>query len=52
MYFNENSSMFDGKNSRNAFDFNTAYDQMAYLCQRRNFWENKRIEMLKARGMT
>lgn len=51
MYFNENSSMFDAKNSRNAFDFNIAYDQMYYLCQRRNFWENQRIEMLKARGM-
>jgi glycosyltransferase involved in cell wall biosynthesis len=51
MYFNESSSMFDGKQHRNPFDFNIAYDQMAYLCQRRNFWENKRMEMLKARGM-
>lgn len=51
MYFNENSSMFDARNQRTPFDFNTAYDQMMYLNQRRNFWENKRIEMLKTRGM-
>jgi len=51
MYYNENSAMFDAKNTRNPFDFNIAYDQMVYLASRRNFWENKRIEMLKARGL-
>lgn len=51
MYFNESSAVFDGKSSRNPFDFDIAYDQMVSLCNRRNFWENKRIEMLKSRGM-
>lgn len=51
MYFNESSAAFDGKQVRSPFDFNIAYDQMAALCHRRNHWENKRIEMLKARGM-
>lgn len=51
MYFNENSAMFDGRQSRVPFDFNIAYDQMCFLCSRRNMWENKRIEMLKARSM-
>jgi glycosyltransferase involved in cell wall biosynthesis len=51
MYFNESSAMFDGKSNRNPFDFNIAYDQMVYLCNRRNYWENKRMEILKLRGM-
>jgi hypothetical protein len=51
MYFNESSAVFDGKQIRNPFDFDIAYDQMVYLCNRRNFWENKRLEMLKARGI-
>ncbi len=51
MYFNENSAMFDGRQSRVPFDFNIAYDQMSFLCARRNAWENRRIEMLKARSM-
>lgn len=51
MYFNENSAMFDGRQSRVPFDFNIAYEQMSFLCARRNAWENKRIEMLKARSM-
>lgn len=51
MYFNENSAMFDGRQSRVPFDFNIAYEQMSFLCSRRNAWENKRIEMLKARSM-
>jgi len=51
MYFNESSAAFDGKQVRNPFDFNIAYDQMAYICSRRNFWEERRIEMLKARNM-
>jgi glycosyltransferase involved in cell wall biosynthesis len=51
MYFNESSAAFDSKQTRNPFDFNIAYEQMSQLCSRRNFWENKRLEMLKARGM-
>jgi glycosyltransferase involved in cell wall biosynthesis len=51
MYFNESSASFDGRSTRNNFDFDIAYDQMVALCHRRNFWENKRLEMLKSRGI-
>jgi len=44
MYFNESSAAFDGKLNRNHFDFNMAYDHMASLCHRRNYWEQKRVE--------
>lgn len=44
MYFNESSAAFDGKMSRNPFDFDMAYSQMQALCNRRNFWEQKRAE--------
>lgn len=44
MYFNESSAAFDGKQNRNYFDFNLAYDHMLNLCNRRNYWEHKRIE--------
>jgi hypothetical protein len=46
MYFNESSVAFDGKMTRNPFDFNIAYDHMLALCNRRNFWEQKRIEAM------
>jgi hypothetical protein len=29
------------------FDFNIAYQQMAGLCNRRNFWEQKRAEAFR-----
>jgi glycosyltransferase involved in cell wall biosynthesis len=45
MYFNESSANFDGKNIRNPFSFDMAYDHMAALCQRRNSWEQKRAEV-------
>lgn len=44
MYFNESSSMFDPRQNRSPFDFNIAYDQMLNLCNRRNFWEQARIQ--------
>lgn len=44
MYFNESSAAFDGQMSRNPFDFNIAYNSMHSLCNRRNFWEQKRAE--------
>lgn len=46
MYFNESSAAFDGKNIRHPFDFNMAYDHMINLCNRRNYWEQKRVEIL------
>jgi len=46
MYFNESSAAFDGKISRTPFDFNIAYDHMLALCNKRNFWEQRRAERL------
>lgn len=45
MYFNESSAAFDGKMSRMPFDFEMAYKQMYAMCNRRNFWEQKRAEV-------
>lgn len=47
MYFNESSAAFDGKLGRNPFDFNIAYDHMVALCNRRNSWEEARINKIK-----
>ena len=44
MYFNESSAAFDGKMGRSPFDFDAAYNQMESMCNRRNFWEQKRAE--------
>ena len=49
MYFNESSAAFDGVLSRNPFNFDIAYDNMINLCNRRNYWEQKRAEVLKIR---
>lgn len=47
MYFNESSAMFDTRQVRQAFDFDKAYEHMSALCNRRNYWEQRRIEALK-----
>ena len=47
MYFNESSAAFDGKISRNPFDFDIAYENMVSLCNKRNFWEQRRAEKFK-----
>ena len=49
MYFNESSAAFDGMNRRQPFDYEIAYNQMAGLCNRRNQWEKKRVEMIRQR---
>jgi glycosyltransferase involved in cell wall biosynthesis len=48
MYFNESSAAFDGMNRRQPFNYDIAYNQMAGLCNRRNQWEQKRIETIKS----
>ena len=48
MYFNESSAAFDGQQHRSPFDFNIAYDQMKSMCERRNYWENIRIQRIEA----
>jgi len=47
VYFNESSAAFDGMNRRQPFNYDIAYDQMAGICNRRNQWENKRIQRIK-----
>ena len=44
MYFNEMSASFDGRNTRQSFDFKSAYEHMLSLRNRKNFWEQKRAE--------
>jgi hypothetical protein len=51
MYFNESSAAFDGMNQRQFFDYNVAYDQMVNLCQRRNNWEQQRLNVMRQRGI-
>jgi len=46
MYFNESSQAFDGQNTRSPFNFDIAYDHMSSLCNRRNMWEQKRMEAM------
>lgn len=47
MYFNESSAVFDGKNSKNPFNFEMAYKHMVDLCNRHNHWEQQRIRAIK-----
>ena len=47
MYFNESAAAFDGKLSRNPFNFDIAYNHMANLCNRRNHWEQIRTNYNK-----
>jgi len=47
MYFNESSAVFDGLNFRQDFNFDIAYNQMLQLCDRRNQWEQARINKIK-----
>jgi len=51
MYFNESSAAFDGANQRSSFDFNMAYQQMVAQCDRRNNWEQKRVQVMKQKGV-
>jgi len=51
MYFNENSAAFDGQNTRSPFSPEFAYEHFKELNGRTMFWETRRIESMKARGM-
>ena len=46
MYFNESSAAFDGKMARTEFNFDIAYEQMLNMCNKRNFWEERRYNKL------
>jgi len=47
MYFNESSAAFDQRNSRNPFNFDIAYEHMVNLCNKRNYWEHRRVNTIK-----
>jgi glycosyltransferase involved in cell wall biosynthesis len=44
MYHNESSAAFDGKANRQPFNLQLAYEEMVKICQKRNYWENKRVK--------
>ena len=48
MYFNESSAAFDGRNIRNPFNYDMAYEHMKQLCDRRNYWEDIRMKTMGA----
>jgi|TARA_R110000751_G_scaffold218687_1_gene321574 glycosyltransferase involved in cell wall biosynthesis len=49
MYFNEESAAFEGKNTRQPFDFDMAYDHFCQLNQRKVAWEQRRVEQMNMR---
>ncbi len=49
MYFNEESAAFEGRNTRQPFNFDIAYDHFSQLNQRRIHWESIRLESMKQR---
>jgi glycosyltransferase involved in cell wall biosynthesis len=49
MYFNEESAAFEGKNTRQPFNFDMAYDHFCQLNHRRVAWEQRRLEHIKMR---
>lgn len=51
MYFNESSAAFDGMNVRNPFSFDDAYGNLRGQCDKRNAWEQKRVEVMQQRGV-
>ena len=48
MYFNESSAAFEGIRHRGPFDINIAYNQMVNLCNRRNHWEDMRVNKMES----
>ena len=49
MYYNESSAAFDGTANKHPFTFDLAYKHMTELLHRRNMWEQKRVEVMKAK---
>jgi len=49
MYFNEESAAFEGRNTRQPFNFDMAYDHFCQLNQRRVAWEQRRVEHMNMR---
>ena len=49
MYFNEESAAFEGRNTRQPFGFDIAYDHFCQLNQRRIQWENIRVNAMQQR---
>jgi hypothetical protein len=51
MYFNESSAAFEGINFRLHFDFDIAYNQLKAQCERRNAWEQRRVQVMQERRL-
>jgi len=51
MYFNESSAAFDGMNHRMPFGFNEAFDSLAAQRNKKNQWEQKRIQTMRDRNI-
>ena len=47
MYFNESSAAFDNPNMHQPFSLQDAYNNLRGLCDRRNKWEETRINRMK-----
>lgn len=47
IYYNESSTAFDGQHARAEFNFDIAYKHMSQICNKHNFWENKRMELMQ-----
>ena len=49
MYFNEESAAFEGRNTRQPFNFDIAYNHFSELNQRRTYWEDIRMKSMEQR---
>ena len=47
VYFNESCAAFDGKNMRSEFNIDIAYNQLLSLCNKHNYWEQRRMETIQ-----
>ena len=50
-YFNENSAAFDGHNTRTPFSPEQAYEHFQQLNNISISWEQRRVEVMKQRGI-
>ena len=49
MYYNESSAAFDGASNRQPFNLQIAHKHLSELCQRRNGWDQRRIQVVKGK---
>jgi len=49
MYYNESSAAFDGSANKHPFNLELAYKHMKELLHRKNMWEQKRVDVMRAK---